>query len=101
MPTIRTRPVIHPGEILSEEFLKPLGISQYRLAVHIGVQPTRIGQIVSGKRAITADTAVRLSAALDTSPDFWLNLQKRHDLEIAQENLGALTQQITPLHVAA
>ena len=73
---------IHPGEILLEEFLEPLGISQYRLALTIGVPPRRINEIVHGKRAITPDTALRLSRALGTSERFWLNLQNRYDLDI-------------------
>ena len=73
---------IHPGEILLEEFLGPLRISQYRLAQAIGVPPRRINEIVHGKRAITPDTALRLSRALGTSDRFWLNLQIRYDLDV-------------------
>lgn len=75
---------IHPGEILLEEFLGPLGISQYRLALTIGVPARRINEIVHGKRGISPDTAIRLSRALGTSNRFWLNLQSRYDLEIAE-----------------
>jgi addiction module HigA family antidote len=73
---------IHPGEILLEEFLRPLGISQYRLARAIGVPPRRINEIVHGKRAISPDTALRLSRALGTSDRFWMNLQTRYDLDL-------------------
>jgi antitoxin HigA-1 len=74
-------PNIHPGEVLKEEFLEPLGISQYRLAKTIGVQPIRIGEICAGRRGITADTALRLSRALGTTPGFWLGLQADYDIE--------------------
>ena len=73
---------IHPGEVLLEEFLRPLGISQYRLARAIGVPPRRINEIVHGKRAISPDTALRLSRALGTSDRFWMNLQTRYDLDL-------------------
>jgi addiction module HigA family antidote len=81
-------PPIHPGEILIEEFLKPMGISQYRLAKDISVPPRRINEIVHGKRAITADTALRLGRFFKMSPQFWLNLQTRYDLEITEELLA-------------
>ena len=73
-----------PGEMLAEEFLKPLGLSQNRLAMSIRVPSTRIGEIVRGKRAITPDTALRLARFFDTSPEFWLNLQQMHDLSKAK-----------------
>jgi addiction module HigA family antidote len=79
---------IHPGEILLEEFLRPLGISQYRLAQAIGVPPRRINEIVHGKRAISPDTALRLSRALGTSDRFWMNLQTCYDLDVQLENHG-------------
>lgn len=79
---------IHPGEILLEEFLGPLGISQYRLAKDITVPARRINEVVHGKRAITADTALRLSRYFGTSERFWLNLQSRFDLETEKERLG-------------
>ena len=82
-------PPIHPGEILLEEFLRPLGISQYRLAQAIGVPPRRINEIVHGKRAISPDTALRLSRALGTSDRFWMNLQGRYDLDVQLETHGA------------
>ena len=81
-------PPIHPGEVLLEDFMKPLGISQYRLAKDIGVPALRINQIVHGKRRITADTAMRLARHFGTSPDVWLRLQARYDLEKAQRAYG-------------
>ncbi len=79
---------IHPGEILLEEFLDPLGVTQYRLAKDISVPPRRINEIVHGKRAITADTALRLARYFGTSERFWLNLQTRFDLELERDRLG-------------
>jgi addiction module HigA family antidote len=81
-------PPIHPGEILLEEFLKPLGVTQYRLARDIGVHPRRINEIVHGKRAVTADTALRLSRYFGTSERFWLNLQTHYDLDVEKDRLG-------------
>ena len=81
-------PLLHPGEVLLEDFMKPLGLSQYRVAMDIGVPPLRISQIARGKRAITADTALRLARYLGTSPGIWLRLQARYDLEVAQERSG-------------
>ena len=78
-------PPIHPGEILIEEFLKPMGLSQYRLAKDISVPPRRINEIVHGKRSISADTALRLGRFFGISPQFWLNLQTRFDLEVAED----------------
>ena len=88
---------IHPGEILAEEFLAPLEISQNRLAVAIGVPPRRINEIVHGKRRITADTALRLARYFGTTDRFWLNLQTRFDLEIEKDHLGNALDQIEPL----
>ena len=79
---------IHPGEILREEFLDPMGISQYRLAKDITVDPRRINAIIQGKRAITADTALRLAMYFDTSERFWLNLQAQYDPEVERDELG-------------
>ncbi len=79
---------ITPGEILEEEFLKPMGITQYRLARDIGVPPRRINEIAKGKRAITADTALRLGRYFRMSPQFWLNLQTHYDLEREEQRLG-------------
>jgi antitoxin HigA-1 len=81
-------PSIHPGEILLEEFLRPLAISQYRLAKDISVPPRRINEIVHGTRSVTADTALRLARYFGTSEMFWLNLQTHHDLEVERERLG-------------
>jgi len=83
----KLRPV-HPGEVLLEEFLKPMGLSQNRLALDIGVHPRRINEIVLGKRSITADTALRLARYFGMSPQFWLGLQKDYDLDVAAEALG-------------
>lgn len=88
---------IHPGEVLLEEFLQPLGISQYRLAATIGVPPRRINEIVHGKRNITADTALRLSRALGTSELFWFNLQTRYELEVHKDKHGTDLDAIAPL----
>ena len=79
---------IHPGEILLEDFLKPFGVSQYELAKVVGVSPRRINEIVHGKRAISADTALRLARAFDVSDRFWLNLQNRYDLELEKLKLA-------------
>ncbi len=79
---------IHPGEILLEEFLRPMGLSQYRLAKDISVDARRINEIVHGKRAITPDTALRLSRYFRMSEQFWMNLQARYDLEIEKERLA-------------
>ena len=87
MPS-RKPPPIHPGEILQEEFLRPLGISQYRVAKETSVSPRRINEIVRGTRAITADTALRLSRYFGTSERFWPNLQVRYDLELEKDRLG-------------
>jgi addiction module HigA family antidote len=78
---------IHPGEVLMEDFMKPLGLSQYRLAKDIGVTPIRISQIVNGQRAITVDTALRLARYFGTSAEVWLHLQVRYDLEVAEKQL--------------
>lgn len=81
-------PSVHPGEILQEEYLEPLGLSQYRLAKDISVPPRRINEIVHGTRSITADTALRLARYFGTSERFWLNLQARYDLETEKDRLG-------------
>ncbi len=88
LPVVRKLPAIHPGEILLEEFLNPLGISQYQLAKDISVPARRINEIVHGQRSITADTALRLARYFGTSERFWLNLQSRYDLEVEKERLG-------------
>ena len=92
---------IHPGEVLIEEFLNPMGISQYRLAKEINVPPRRINEIVHGIRAVTADTALRLSRYFGTSERFWLNLQTRYDIEIQKDRLGdALDREVHALAAA-
>lgn len=92
---------IHPGEILLEEFLTPMGISQYRLAKDISVPARRINEIVHGKRAITADTALRLGRFFGTSAQFWLTLQSHFDLEIQIDRLGdKLDQEVHALSAA-
>ncbi len=83
---------IHPGEILLEEFMKPLGVSQNRIALDIRVPARRINEIVRGKRRITADTALRLAEYFDMSPQFWLGLQMGYDLDIAEDELGKLLE---------
>jgi addiction module HigA family antidote len=80
---------VHPGEVLQEEFLKPLGVSQYRLAKEISVSPRRVNEIVHGSRAITADTALRLARYFGTTDRFWLNLQARYDHEVERDRLGS------------
>lgn len=84
---------IHPGEILLEEYLQPMGISQYRLAKDISVDPRRINEIVHGQRSISADTALRLARYFGTSERFWLNLQSRYDLELQKMELGERLEQ--------
>ncbi len=81
-------PPVHPGQVLLEEFMKPMGLSQNRLALEIGVPPRRINEIVLGKRSITADTALRLARYFGASSQFWLGLQSDYDLDIAAESLG-------------
>ncbi len=93
-------PPMHPGEILAEEFLAPLGVSQYRLALAIGVPPRRINEIVHGKRRISADTALRLARYFGTSDRFWMNLQNRYDLEIERDRLANDLRQIKPFAAA-
>ena len=85
----RKLPPIHPGEVLQADFLKPLELSQYRLAQDLSVPPRRINEIVHGKRAISADTALRLARYFGTTDRFWLNLQARFDLEVQRDVLGA------------
>jgi antitoxin HigA-1 len=89
---------IHPGEVLQEEFLTPLEVTQHHLAVSIQVPPRRINEIVHGKRRITADTALRLARFFGTSDRFWLNLQARYDLEVQSETLRETLDSITPLN---
>jgi len=84
--TKKVLPPTHPGEILLEEFMKPLGISQNRLARDLKVPPRRINEIVQGKRSITIDTALRLARHFGTSVEFWINLQMHYELEVAEDN---------------
>lgn len=86
MKTKKMKPV-HPGEILLEEYLKPLGLSQYKLAKEVDVSPRRINEIIHGTRSITADTALRLGKYFSISPEFWLNLQNHFDLEVEKEEI--------------
>jgi addiction module HigA family antidote len=88
---------VHPGEVLLEEFLKPMQLSQNRLALDIGVHPRRINEIVLGKRSITADTALRLARYFGTSPQFWLGLQADYELDVAMDALGGrLEREVKP-----
>ena len=94
-------PPVHPGEVLLEEFLKPWGLSQNRLAQHMGITTNRINQIVRAQRGITGDTALRLARATNTTPEFWLNLQALYDLETAKDALGPrLDKEVTPVKEA-
>ena len=97
MTDASTMTPIHPGEILQVEYLEPLGVTQHRLAVAIGVSPRRINEIVHGKRGITADTALRLARYFGTSDRFWLNLQSRYELELERDRLAATLDRIEPL----
>lgn len=93
---------VHPGEILLEEFLKPLKLSQNRLAIEIGVDARRINEIVLRDRSITADTALRLARYFGVSPQFWLGLQADYDLDVATDKLGdRLVREVRPMRVAA
>jgi len=98
--TAATLPPIHPGEVLMDEYLEPLGVTQHRLAVAIGVPPRRINEIVHGKRRITADTALRMARYFGTSERFWMNLQGRYDLEVERDRLIDKLEEITPLKSA-
>ncbi|RUQ29812.1 MAG: addiction module antidote protein, HigA family [Candidatus Competibacteraceae bacterium] len=93
-PTADRTPLIHPGEILQEDFLKPLGISQYALAKAIGVSPRRINEIVKGQRGMTTDTALRLAAFFGTDPQSWLNLQNHYDMEQARDVMADILARI-------
>ncbi len=97
----KTMDPIHPGEILMEEFLEPLGISQYRLAKDISVSPRRINEIVHRKRSITADTALRLAKFFGTTERFWLNLQVRYDLEVEKDRLSGVLERDVVVFQAA
>jgi len=92
---------IHPGEVLLEDFMKPLSLTQYALAKALHVTPMRISQIVRGERAITADTALRLARYFGTSPDVWLGLQARYDLDLARAKLGRRIEREVDARVTA
>lgn len=92
---------VHPGEILLEEFLRPLGVSQYQLAKAVDVPARRINEIVHGQRRISADTALRLARYFGTSERFWMNLQARYDLEVEKDKLGGALDDIQPLSAAS
>ena len=92
---------IHPGEVLLEDFMRPLGLTQYALAKALHVTPMRISQIVRGERAITADTALRLARYFGTSPDVWLGLQARYDLDLARAKLGRRIEREVDARVSA
>lgn len=93
-------PPIHPGEVLMEDFIKGFGITQNKVAVSIGVPPRRINEIVHGKRAITADTALRLGRYFGIDPQFWLNLQTHYELELAEDRVAEQIAAIIPLEAA-
>lgn len=95
----KTTDPIHPGEVLLEEFMEPLGLSQYRLAKDLNVPIPRINAIVHGKRSITPDTAIRLARYFETSEAFWLNLQARYDLEVEKDRLGEDLEEEIPITV--
>ena len=99
--TLQKPAPIHPGEILLEEFLKPLGLSQYRLAKDISVPPRRINEIVLGKRAISPDTALRLARFFGLSDRFWMNLQARYDIEVAKDKLADRLEREVRVYAAA
>jgi addiction module HigA family antidote len=93
---------VHPGEVLLEDFLKPFELSQYRLAQALSVPPRRINEIVLGKRAVTADTALRLARFFGTSPRFWLNLQTAYDLDVEEDRLaGRLQKEVAVMQAAS
>jgi addiction module HigA family antidote len=99
--TAKKIPPVHPGEILLEEFLQPMNISQYRLAHDINVPPRRINEIVHGKRSVTADTALRLGRYFNMSAQFWINLQSHYDLEVESDKLaGRLVNEVLIHHAA-
>ena len=91
---------ILPGEVLMEEFIEPLGLTQNRVAIAIGVPPRRINEIVHGKRRITADTALRLGRYFGTTAQFWINLQTHHDLEVERDSLEGVLDSIQPVKTA-
>lgn len=97
----RKKAPVHPGEVLRLDFLEPMGVSQYRLAKGMGVPPRRVNEIVLGKRAITADTALRLGRFFGMEAEFWMNLQALFDLEATRDQLGVrLVREVTPMRPA-
>lgn len=101
MTTTDKLPPVHPGEILMEDFLKEMGITQRKLAVSIGVPPRRINEIVHGKRAVTADTALRLAKFFEMSPQFWLGLQAQYDLDVAEDKILSEIERIQPVQAVS
>lgn len=100
--TLKDFAPLHPGAVLLEEFLKPLGISQHQLALRMRVSPQKINEIVRGKRGVSADTALRLGLVLRTTPEFWMGLQSDYDLETAADELGdRLEREVTPIQPPA
>ena len=97
----RTLPPVHPGEILREEAMAPIGLSANRLATELGIPASRILEIVNGRRAISADTALRLGRYFDTTAQFWMNLQTRYDLEVAREANGKTIERVVKTRKAA
>ena len=89
-------PPVHPGEVLAFDFLEPMGLSQNALAIELGIASGRVNEIVKGKRAVTADTALRLSRYFGTTAGFWLNLQTRYDLDVAEAQLAGQLDRIRP-----
>jgi addiction module HigA family antidote len=87
---------IHPGEILTEEFLSPMGITKNKLAINLGIPASRVDQIAKGRRSISADTAYRLSIYFKTSPEFWMNLQTAYDLKVERARLSEIRRQVRP-----
>lgn len=100
MPDTRKIAPVHPGEILQTEFAEPLGLSQNELARRLKVDTRRINEIVNGRRGITADTALRLSRFFGNTADFWLNLQKRYELQVAEDRLEDVLREVEPLQKA-
>ena len=89
----------HPGKVLLEEYLKPLGVSQHKLALNMRVHAQRINEIVHGKRSITPETAIRLAKVIGTTPEFWLSLQTDYDLQIIESNIGSqIDAEVTPIY---
>ena len=93
---MKASPPVHPGKVLSEDFLLPLGLSEYRLALDLGVPPRRIHEIVKGRRSLTADTAVRLARYFAWPAEVWLNLQSHYDRQIAEESMEPILKKIRP-----